>query len=334
LAEAYQPLLDSSINSWSNTKAVVASRHTTMTRASVLSATILIGVLLTIAADVNARRQEKPSGDLNVALMQSTFQISGPKDSSHTTRGTVFLLGNPIPNTTDTFKIVLVTAKHVLADIAGPYGVLWLRERDSESSWASVRTRIRIRDGDRKLWAESSDADVAVAYLSMPLKPMDEVVPIELLATDKTLTDFSMAPGVELNCLGYPYGAASNDIGFPILRGGTIASYPLTPSDRYRTFMFDFRVFPGNSGGPVYFAQQPFRGSTTIAGPAQFIVGLVTEEELAALHENAPLSLAAVVQASTIRAVIANLPAPGSPEARAAALEVVRVPPTARSLDF
>jgi hypothetical protein len=305
-----------------------------MMRPSLFYVSLLCALALTTAATANSLGQEKPSNDLNVALMQSTFEVSGPKDANSATSGTVFLLGNPIPNTTNKFKMVLITANHVLTEIVGQYAALWLRERDASGNWVSVQTRIKIRDGDRRLWTEASDADVAVAYLRMPLNFADQIVPISLLADDKTLTDFRMAPGVELNCLGYPYGAASNDIGFPILRGGTIASYPLTPTDRFKTFMFDFRVLPGNSGGPVYFAQQTFRGSAAIVGAAQFIVGLITQQEFAAYHENAPLSLGVVVQATAIMKAIAQLPAPESQEATATALEVVRVPPIAHSLNF
>ena len=43
--------------------------------------------------------------------------------------------------------------------------------------------------------------------------------------------------------------------GFPILRSGRVASYPLAPASVFPTFLMDFSVFPGNSGGAVFMAQ-------------------------------------------------------------------------------
>lgn len=278
--------------------------------------------------------QDTKNDDLNVALMQSTFQISGPLDNDHTTVGTMFLLGNLIPDTTDKWQIVMVTAAHVLNEIRGQYAVVVFRKRDASGTWIRVPMRITIRKGDTALWTKASDADVAVAYVRLPFNPFDQIIPVTALATDKTLIDYKMTPGTELNCLGYPYSAAANEIGFPILRGGTIASYPLTPSADYPTFMFDFRVFGGNSGGPVYFSQPPFRGSVGFGGRAQFVVGLVTDEALAARHNNDPLSLAVVIQATVIQKAIETLPRPGTPEAASQSLQLTPIPANAQSLEF
>ena len=37
-----------------------------------------------------------------------------------------------------------------------------------------------------------------------------------------------------------------------IRASGRIASYPITPTSKTRTFLLDFEVFEGNSGGPVF----------------------------------------------------------------------------------
>ena len=52
--------------------------------------------------------------------------------------------------------------------------------------------------------------------------------------------------------LGFPRGLAANAAGFPILRAGRVASYPVAPARIFPTFLLDFSVFPGNSGGPVF----------------------------------------------------------------------------------
>ena len=69
-----------------------------------------------------------------------------------------------------------------------------------------------------------------------------------LLADDEMLSLFEANPGEELTALGYPLGAESNSAGFAILRSGKIASYPLLPTEATQKFLFDFAIFPGNSG--------------------------------------------------------------------------------------
>ncbi|HXP78849.1 MAG TPA: hypothetical protein VN976_03005 [Verrucomicrobiae bacterium] len=294
---------------------------------------ILLVIFLCICV-CGARSQEKPSDDLNVALMQSTFLIKGPAAGNRVSSATVFLLGRPIPNKENVWKIVLVTANHVFDDIQGKYAEILLRQRDSNGNWIRYPVRLTIRRGQSPLWTKNPNADVAVAYVQMPVTSFDQVVPLSMLADDKMLTDFRMTPGTELNCLGYPYGIAANDIGFPVLRGGTIASYPLVPTATYKTFLFDFHVLGGNSGGPVYFSQPPFRGSVGFGGRAQFVVGLVSAQQFDTPDLEHPLSLAVVIQADILRQTIEMLPSPESPEAAAQVLEMTPIPSNASSLNF
>lgn len=126
-----------------------------------------------------------------------------------------------------------------------------------------------------------------------------------------------------MNCyqLGFPFGAESNEVGFPILRSGKIASYPITPSSKVKTFLFDFNVFAGNSGGPAYFVggtNRSYGGAVHLGGSRQFLMGMVVEQRLyrqrvedafSRREQDVPLALAQVVHASLIRQTIALLPA-------------------------
>jgi hypothetical protein len=132
-----------------------------------------------------------------------------------------------------------------------------------------------------------------------------------------------MTPGINLKCLGFPLGMESNPAGFAILRTGDIASYPLLPTAQTKTFLMDFRVFKGNSGGPVYFSQPQWRGGVKFGGRAQFIMGLISQEALFPIQSADPygasvrelqLMLGVVVHASIIRQTIELLPLPESPE--------------------
>jgi hypothetical protein len=141
--------------------------------------------------------------------------------------------------------------------------------------------------------------------------PTENDIPLlgyDYLAEEDTFVKLHIHPGNNLTALGYPLGAAANDWGFAILRSGKIASYPLLPLKMVKTFLFDFRVFNGNSGGPV-FLEEPratFAGPHNIplGGTIHFIVGLVTQQ----LYSNAPgnpaLDLAVIIPSPFIKETI------------------------------
>jgi len=90
-------------------------------------------------------------------------------------------------------------------------------------------------------------------------------VSVDLLATDEVFIRYEIHTGDELLSLGYPFGLPANSAGFPILRSGKIASYPLIPAKKHRTFLYDVQAQSGNSGGPVYF----IASSGPTAGPTR-----------------------------------------------------------------
>ena len=116
-------------------------------------------------------------------------------------------------------------------------------------------------------------------------------------------------------------GVSSNAARFPVLRSGRIASYPLLPTERTKTFLLDFRVFKGNSGGPVYFVERYRLQPGTLGGYTNyhFIMGLVSQEVLYTEQAFGPysqesrqtqLGLASIVHASLIKQTIELLPPP------------------------
>ncbi len=57
-----------------------------------------------------------------------------------------------------------------------------------------------------------------------------------------------------------------------------MASFPLGPSTAFPTFLLDFNVFPGNSGGPVYVSDTAHRVPVSGSAPAGFIAGMLTQQ--------------------------------------------------------
>jgi len=268
--------------------------------------------LLFVISGVSLTTVSAQDTEFNSLLFQTTFKIEGPGFQSGTvTLGTVFLMSRPIPDS-NKFQTVLITARHVLDGIRGDTATLNLR-RKTQAGWQRVRYPVKIRDAGQAVWVGPDDVDVAVMDVRLPEAVQIPIISTEILANDEMLTQFEVHPGDELTCLGYPFGAESNAAGFAILRSGKIASFPLLPTEKTHTFLFDFEIFPGNSGGPVYLSANNrwYGGRMHTGETVHFIVGLITQqlsENLTSTKER--LSLASVVHASLIRKAVAMLPDP------------------------
>ena len=108
------------------------------------------------------------------------------------------------------------------------------------------------------------------------------------------------------------------------MRSGKISSYPLLPTKQTKTFLLDLRVFPGNSGGPVYVSFTGERlmqkeNAIMLGTSFKFIMGLVkgdirlteTIKELYGIRQQEyPLGLAEIIHATFISETIELLPEP------------------------
>lgn len=231
--------------------------------------------------------------------------------------GTAFVLLEPIPGSTNLGSYVLVTAAHVLAGMPSSNMVVVGRTKRG-NSYAKMPWEVPIRANGTNLWTQHPQADVAAMRIEIPTNLDIGCVSTERLVNDKQLGEFLIHPGDELRVLGYPLGVEANDFGFPILRSGRIASFPLIPTAETKTFLLDFRVFKGNSGGPVYMldAKQMHEGMLDTMN-VSCLMGLISEEKVMPEQVNTltetttkfhELGLGVVIHAAIIRETIARLP--------------------------
>jgi hypothetical protein len=261
-------------------------------------------------ASPSPKAAEEETLELNTTLMRSTFKLIG--DGSI---GTAFILGRPSQKDPTRAYFVLVTAAHVLEQSSGSKATLVMRTKNTDT-YVRALWPIAIREKGKPLWTKHPEADVAVMYVTLPREADLPVLPTQLLATDDILNELQVHPGDSLSCLGFPNGVEANDSGFPVLRSGKIASYPIFPTRTVKSFLFDINVFDGNSGGPVYLAENMrwLAPRSMRVGGTQFIVGLVSEQlfagnELASgSRSKESLRLAIVIHASLIREAIDLLP--------------------------
>lgn len=209
-----------------------------------------------------------------IDLMESTVRIEQAKENGAKIVGTGFVV-----LTTDEDgapRTVLITAAHVFWDMVRDKVTVNFRERGTDGVWRPDPVSVRIRNAKgNALWTSHPTQDVAAIELPAGVSP--KALPARELPGERALEALGVDPGDEMMVLGYPRGLSANPAGFPILRSGRVASYPLSPAEKYPTYMLDFSVFAGNSGGPVYVVtrapQNDERRGTHIV-----VTGLLTQQ--------------------------------------------------------
>jgi hypothetical protein len=220
-------------------------------------------------------------------------------------------MGIPREDSPKIANIVLVTAAHVFEGISGDTAQIQLRRRNDDGTYSAFGYQLQIRRNGEPLYVRHPTADVAAMYADLPDEvPMTGLSP-NVLMTDKTLQDIELHPGDDAFVLGFPLAVGAPG-GFPILRVGHIASFPLTPMSVVKQWEFDLKIFGGNSGGPVYvsYVNRLFKGQLHF-GVVQGILGLVIQEQHSIFPQFADkeLDFGVVVPAQFIRETLDMLPA-------------------------
>jgi hypothetical protein len=251
--------------------------------------------------------------DLSIDLIQATVQVEQMLGDGTRTVGTGFLISDPTPDGRP--RTVLVTANHVFRKMPGATATVGFRVENADGSWRYDPAPLKIRDGAKELWTHHPDRDVAAISIDAPPEFTKAAIPESWLGREDSFTKYSVEPGDEMLALGFPQGLSANPAGFPILRSGRVASFPLGPSAAFPTFLLDFNVFPGNSGGPVYITDTSHRVPVSGANqPSGFIAGMLTQQvELNSQN----LSIGIVTDAQFVRETLSLLDNPNAVAATA-----------------
>jgi hypothetical protein len=284
--------------------------------------------------------------DFPVELINATVQLEQDLGNNTKTVGTGFLVAAPTPDGRP--RVVLVTAGHLFERMPKPEIKVGWRLGSTVGDWRYAPGPLVIRTPapqptdataastpaaspaitteGRPLWVRHPTQDIAAISIQAPAEFARAAIPLSWLADDGTFARYNVRPGDEMMALGFPRGLSSNRAGFPILRWGRVASYPLSPVDSFPTFLMDFRVFDGNSGGPVFMLNRD-AASATAARPQEraqggFVAGMLTKQ---VESRGDRLEIGVVVHARHVREAIALLdrPPPVAPKLPPPA----RVPP-------
>ncbi|ESQ78836.1 serine protease [Asticcacaulis sp. YBE204] len=240
--------------------------------------------------------------DLTLTLIDATVQIDQPVNDQKRMVGTGFLVS--VPREGAAPEVVLVTAAHVFERMPANEVRIGWRVKAPNGGWQYSPSRIAIRNDKGPLWTQNPKQDVAVIPVTVPPSYKDKAIPLEWLANEKTFEQMHVGPGDEMMTLGYPHGYSANTIGFPILRAGRLASYPLGPATSFPTFLIDLTAIPGNSGGPVFMTEKASRAPDTEMPSVTLVSGILTKQVEV---DGQRLELALVTHAIFVRQTIEQL---------------------------
>jgi S1-C subfamily serine protease len=218
------------------------------------------------------------SFDFTTAMIQATLPVASAPGGPALT-GTGVLVSDPAPDGTP--RVVLVTARHVLQNMPGGQVYLGLHLKNPDGTWRLDWRAEPSADEGRALWVQNPTYDVAVLPVAVPPEVAQAAIPVSWFADGDTFGREDVEAGDPVEVLGYPAGYAADNRGFPVLRLGHLASYPLTPASE-GTFLVDFPVVSGNSGGPVFTSRRIGKRPALVGSegpqPDEFVAGIVAQQ--------------------------------------------------------
>ncbi len=200
----------------------------------------------------------------------------------------------------------IVTANHVLQQMKGDCCMVVSRTRDQNGRFRRHEIRVSVRAEGKPLWKKHPDHDLAL--LRLPDSVDVQALPLDSLATEQELGAVYVGDSVRLAV--FPERTEANDAGFPILRSGSIASYPLLPVKSHPMFLVDSTSWTGDSGGPViHESMRSPSGGPLVIG---FVLGMrnivdtVKESRFVERKTRFPLDISEVLHATLARELISE----------------------------
>ncbi len=243
-----------------------------------------------------------------LAALNASFRIAGGESS-----GTGFAVAMPSADK-DVKAVVLVTAAHTFAEMKQESCQLVLREKQEDGRYIRKEQTVPIRAGKRPKWRKHPDLDIAVLPITLPdnvaITPfsLDQIADASLLKSDQ----IRVGQPCVVPC--FPAKLEANGAGWPVLRRGYVASYPLHPVAKGKTFLLDYSGFGGDSGAPV--VTRPILSGENAKPALPTVVGIVvgmqrqTDKTTIPFEERTvhhPLGLGICIHAHFIRETIALL---------------------------
>ena len=231
------------------------------------------------------------------ALVLSTYKITAEGS-------TATALAIELPEGKGDTRRVLMTADHVVSKMKGDACRMVSRELEDKGTYRRREIEIPIRKEGKDLWKKHPAHDLVM--LPIPDSVEIRALPFDCLATEEAFAGIRVGDDVRLAV--FPEQVESNGAGLPVLRGGSIASFPLVPVALHSTILIDAITWSGDSGGPVIDASR----RSPSGGPLVIGVVIRKREISETIRESRyvekkityPLNLSEVVNAALVREIL------------------------------
>ena len=228
------------------------------------------------------------------AALRATVRVHGGQS------GTAFAVVLP----DDDGQVVLVSAAHTFEKMSGPRCTAVFRGADAAGGWVRREEQLVLRDGDVARWVRHPTADVAVVGCDLPEGVELVPFPLERVAAVADFDAGRVRVGQRVRVACFPAQTEGNQAGWPVLRTGAIATFPLVPAVGLERLFVDYAHFAGDSGAAVVTDDGP--GGPLVAG---VVVAMQrqTDRVTSPFEEktvHTPLGLAIVVPGPLVRETI------------------------------
>lgn len=198
--------------------------------------TLLATVLFLLPSETYARSDAGK-------VMDSVVRISGSNSDKEPVMGSGFLVKAALPR-----QAWLISAAHFFKRLEEKKIELLLRRSSGQKvTGFSQAYNFTPEQG----LVVDKQHDLAAFLIELPQDCSCRLLSEEMFASE---SDFEkLEVGNKLLIYGFPYGESFEQTGNAVVRGGIVSSFPLMPVNIYSTFLADFEVFAGYSGGPVFF---------------------------------------------------------------------------------
>jgi hypothetical protein len=253
---------------------------------------VLASLILSLAVPRSA-----PADAAAEQLVLATYKLAG--EGSTATGLSVF------DQDEDGTRRWIISANHVFKQMKGDAFKLISRKKNDNGTYSRNEIDVPLRKDGKALWKKHDREDLAV--LPLPEDIEIEALPITCLVTEKQIVD-GVHTGDDIHAAVFPERSEANGAGFPLLRGGSIAGFPLKPIKHHPLYLVHTSTWPGDSGGPVMHKtlRAPSGGPLVIG----FVRGMrsITDKEKTSRYVESttsyPLDIAEVLHATLVRELL------------------------------
>jgi hypothetical protein len=182
--------------------------------------------------------------DACLAALRATVRVRGDRS------GTAFAVALPDGPEGDG-QVVLVSAAHTFRNVSEPRCTVAFRGPDGVGGWQRREAEVVLRDGEEPRWVRHPTADVAVVACDPPTGIDLAPFPLARLAAAAEFDAGQVRVGQRVRVACFPAQAEGNAAGWPVLRTGAVATFPLVPAAALERFFVDYAHFAGDSGAAV-----------------------------------------------------------------------------------